>query len=1571
MYPQLKFTRAVLAILTCLLWATITPAAVTQAAPPAQTTANTTLIATQDVRLQGGSPDKGFNGYIWVGTPNGHLAFMQFDLTQLPADAAIDHADLVLGFTGNYSPTANVEIGYLDGPWDQDTVTWNTKPNAVFNGGPIQTIADVRSDITWDVTPVVARWQSGTSPNYGFALRGDGPLKQFYSTENHANGEPPRLVVTYTTPADTEPAHPDLGDAPDSTNHHGQPNTAYPGAGVLGQFPTVWQAPAGQIAGPRHDNETPEGILGQYISREREADQGPDQDGPNNILRNAAGAIGDVSNMDRGDDGWRNRSIRFFDCRKQTLTVRISKAPTATLKKMYLNVWFDGNRDGDWGDIARCQDPNGGPDQAAYEWIVQDYIVDMTAIPAGGYLDFNIDTERVLNSSGGLPHWMRFTLSEERTVQPPNGDFPDGRGPHPDSAQKSYRFGETEDILQKPPRPEETDEPGQLILEKRVLPHEDPVDYPGEVTYQIRLRQAGGSGPVAAQIRDQIGFPQHLLPRITQDGSIAYVEVTSATGGASPLEAGLSYVNGDVVGTLEQLISWDGTLEPDSEVLLTFDIHVHPYCPALLQTKTITNVARARLIDGDPISAETAFQAKCPGYDAEGGIQIDPEPIDYPIDRDDWTHVPWQGAVWNKHPVSVTLGFYQQFDNPNNTGAGVSAAAVAGPNKNGRRIDQTTPLLARVALAPDEHKLIDLVLRMESEFSDEVALADDFSPIGKLMFCILPAEEDKCADAAEYPNMVGEVPGPNFIPRPDDLGDAPDSTNHFGAAMTAYAGVQANFPTVFDPAVGNPQGPKHHHPRHLHLGPAVSREAEADIGPDADGVHNITPPANTADQDWFDDGARLSNLADCQPARADVQVEITPQLANLFAALEKKAYLNIWLDMNHDGDWEDGFTCVDTAGQNKVVVEHLLIDYPIDVVGLGAGLHALTNIITREAIWPAALVEEPRWVRFTLSERQSNKPLTFGGVQYGDGRGFAAAFKVGETEDYLRHFNGQGQAGPDMALRMAGKIVPAEQGGKEMQLKFDYANLGAAEAQGARLTLDKQILNVDVEIRSVQGPGLQSGDVTSDGNNIIVALPTLAPNQSSSIAMRLGLPGAQQAMAATVNETYTLTAQIELADDIDLSNNQARLTFATATTPLRLAASVESDDLLRKADTTCRDEVWLQGLGEPMQHVDLYVNDASNIQLQFDADGRIIDARLTNLPEGRNLIWIDYPGSAVQSPRDVASGQAVRLAVDTGLPVDPITLLLTNSQGRSYHPNTFGWSRGADSVDRWRLRNGETYEISILTCVDDPNLLARLFMNNELLSTLRDDDGDGLYTGSFTYSAPEVSAASVDAAAEVVSQLRLVVDAGGTEQSFDAEVTTQEQGAVRDAASGQPVADAAVTALVNDGAGFSAITAVESSEPAAQTTGADGLYGFEVADGTYRLAVTHSGYQPYRTGDIAVDNGSLATEINLSPAIADVANHIVHITANGFEPAVVNAQPGDVILWVNSDLAAHAINGASWDSGLLAIGESYKARLTDKGAFAYTDGANGLLTGTVVVAEAETPGGSDEVKPVYLPLIWK
>ncbi len=559
----------------------------------AATTVDT--VAIQDARTQLGSAGVNFgSAQLWINTEAGHYSFVEFDTSVLPADAQIQSAELVLRFTGHYAGQRTVEVGRVNADWSETTITWNNQPTVTW-GGPRQVVDGAAADIRFDVKGIVAAWQTGSAANEGFALRGigNGPGKIFHSKDTSAQYAP-RLVITYTRPVDTPEPRTDLGDAPDSTNHHGIVNTAY--VGVPGQFPTVWNM-AGQPAGPRHVNASLEGFLGNFMSREGEADLGPDQDLPNNILRNAAGAIFDFANQDRGDDGWRNRNIRFFHCQEQTLRVRVSKAPAAQRATMYLNVWFDGMRDGDWNDTAACQPPSGGPAQAGYEWIVQNHIIDMTSIAAGGFGDFDVDTQRVLNATEGMPHWMRFMLSEEPAVQPPAGGLPDGRGPHPSSPLGSYRFGESEDIFQLPPPP---GEPGELVLEKRVLDASSTVEQGGSVKYRVKLRHEGGTAPALASIDDLL--PLHL----PEMHLLTFPGVSSATGGAAPLAA---------TTRLEQTkhgVAWNGVLAPDSEVTLDFRVHVHPTCLPFAASKSIRNVATATS-GAQQLSAEASFSADCPG----------------------------------------------------------------------------------------------------------------------------------------------------------------------------------------------------------------------------------------------------------------------------------------------------------------------------------------------------------------------------------------------------------------------------------------------------------------------------------------------------------------------------------------------------------------------------------------------------------------------------------------------------------------------------------------------------------------------------------------------------------------------------------------------------------------------------------------------------------------------------------------------------------------------------------------------------------------------------------------------
>lgn len=1229
---------------------------------------------------------------------NSHRSFARFDLLALPANAVIDSAELQLNFKTLLVGPNDVEVGRANGAWDEATVTWNNQP-AITGGGPVKTVT-ANGLYTFDVTALVQAWHASTVPNDGFAMRGNGG--QQVVADSKETGVGPRLLITYRTTVFAG-AQPDLGDAPDSSNHVGIPNTAYPG--VAGNFPTVWSGtPANAAAGPRHENQTREGILGDVVSRENEADTGADEDTQNNILNGGA----DNANNDRGDEGWRNRNIKFFNCQRQTLTIRVSKANVAQLNRMYLNVWFDGERDGDWNGNALCTPPDEALQVPSSEWIVQDHFVDMAGIPAGGFVDINIDTETVLNLSPAETHWMRFTLSEERTVQNANGRA-DGRGPNPNSALPAYKFGETEDVFQKPPPP---GAPGTLELQKRVFTGVEPVEIAGNVTYQILLRHNGGNQPIEAQIRDE------LLPLFVISPNL---QVTSATGGAAPLQAELEYVPAQGGTPSHRLLKWRGTLAPGAEVKLTFDALVLPPCAPGQQTGTIRNVAEVRPVDGATISAEDSFSAKCFDYH-ENNIEIG-DMILTDLDPSDVTPPFWSAKVLNTHATTATLGFFQLPDV-----AGLqTAAASAQP-----------PVLTRVTFAPNERKLVKLPLSMEAESTDELTAPAPDVLTARVGFCFLLSEDNTCPDAVKFPQLTGAAPPISVTVATNDLGDAPDSSNHPGAPMAAYVNTSANFPTVFDPATGQPQGPRHRSPRPFHLGPQVSREAEADIGPDQDPLNNIVPPANDPDNDRFDDGVQpnLWNLNNCQITSIPVRVFISPQAAAWFQAQNKKGFLNVWLDGNRDGDWADGLNCA--AGQDAV--EHVVIDQQIDVAALGAGLHII-NMPTKLVPWPAPFAQRPAWVRVTLSERESNKTLQFGAITYGNGRGVPQAFQTGETEDYLAHPEGV-PGDPDLAVNLDGKLRH-EGTGEQASFKIDYAYVGTRPASGATLTFKKPKQLRAVAISLLQAPGIPATDIADANGTITFKLPTLQPGTSSAITLRWA------AFPTSVAGNLSAEAQIALSGDGDASNNGA--TAAVTRTPAMplVGVKVGGNKAWGLRETTCRSTVDLSGHGTPGSTVNLLLDGTPVGSTLVDNNGSFFAPM--QLPDGSH----EFAAVSDGTSNTLATG---KITVDRSLPIDPLSLSFTDSKGNTFHPSTLGFAWGESNPAAF-LRSGETYTVGIDSCTSDPNMRVDVSIIGVLIA-LFDDNDDGRYTGSYTYNP-----VARIAAATTSETVRFTVRNGGTVQT--------------------------------------------------------------------------------------------------------------------------------------------------------------------------------------------------------------
>ncbi len=224
-----------------------------------------------------------------------------------------------------------------------------------------------------------------------------------------------------------------------------------------------------------------------------------------------------------------------------------------------------------------------------------------------------------------------------------------------------------------------------------------------------------------------------------------------------------------------------------------------------------------------------------------------------------------------------------------------------------------------------------------------------------------------------------------------DLGDAPDSRNNFEVSMTAYPGtsIQADYPTVFDDGKQTfapvAVGPVHlNSPMAAFLGKKITAEAEADSGPDEDGINNIEPLADSPDNDQGDDGVAMPlNLPHCKWITFDYEVTIVDPQADL--------WVNVWFDWNRDGDWDDAPVCEAGAASEWAVQNQLLF-------GLPAGL----NHITTPAFlsWHPKSGPEKIWMRITLSE-QPWKGGSNPGEPGNGGSGPASRYQTGETEDYL------------------------------------------------------------------------------------------------------------------------------------------------------------------------------------------------------------------------------------------------------------------------------------------------------------------------------------------------------------------------------------------------------------------------------------------------------------------------------------------------------------------------------------------------------------------------------------------
>jgi hypothetical protein len=172
--------------------------------------------------------------------------------------------------------------------------------------------------------------------------------------------------------------------------------------------------------------------LGKQITSENEADTGPDQDITNNIKPTS-----NTPDNDKSDDGI-VFPVNMPKCSWTTLDYIVNVVNPGT--NLWVNVWCDWNRDGDWDDDSNTAwnlTCSGG---IVSEWAVQNqYLVNL---PAG----LNQITTPAFQSwhpnAGTKQIWMRITLSPKPWT---SGSAPGVRGNAGSGPRAGHEFGETED----------------------------------------------------------------------------------------------------------------------------------------------------------------------------------------------------------------------------------------------------------------------------------------------------------------------------------------------------------------------------------------------------------------------------------------------------------------------------------------------------------------------------------------------------------------------------------------------------------------------------------------------------------------------------------------------------------------------------------------------------------------------------------------------------------------------------------------------------------------------------------------------------------------------------------------------------------------------------------------------------------------------------------------------------------------------------------------------------------------------------------------------------------------------
>jgi plastocyanin len=106
---------------------------------------------------------------------------------------------------------------------------------------------------------------------------------------------------------------------------------------------------------------------------------------------------------------------------------------------------------------------------------------------------------------------------------------------------------------------------------------------------------------------------------------------------------------------------------------------------------------------------------------------------------------------------------------------------------------------------------------------------------------------------------------------------------------------------------------------------------------------------------------------------------------------------------------------------------------------------------------------------------------------------------------------------------------------------------------------------------------------------------------------------------------------------------------------------------------------------------------------------------------------------------------------------------------------------------------------------------------------------------------------------------------------------------------------------------------------------------------------------------LSVGVAALTLLTALGSGIAIAADRSIEMRDFAFSPQTVEIRVGDRVTWTNRDGVEHNATNGSFDTGLLAEGESASIRFTAAGTYEFFCTPHPSMTGTVIVRSTAAP----------------